>query len=185
MQPVRLSGEPLRPRIVFERLPEVTTPKQSIGQPGTVVGTPETKAEAALKSVQPEIPAQKSTSKASEWSAKRLKKIETGAPLTVPGDSGPEMPISRYPGFRASQDGEANCRLDGRACLAIIEAAQDGEDCFIRFTAESEGSEAPAKKAGADLQPKVEIKAGPKAETKPTAKVDAKPIEQSRAAQRP
>ena len=63
---LRLVGLPLRPKIVFAQTPPATGQEQS---------------------------PKPSSSLASAWSAKRLKKVETGAPPSAPGNSGQPMPV--------------------------------------------------------------------------------------------
>ncbi len=83
---LRLSSLPLRPKVVFE-------------QPQAGVAQPQTLAQHARGQLQQSVPVQDAPVKkpssplAAEWSAKRLKKVETGAPPSAPGDPGRLKPV--------------------------------------------------------------------------------------------
>ena len=78
----RLSTPPLRPKVVFE--PQQQAP---------VVAQPQAEAKTQPAADETASLQKQSSSLAAAWSAKRLKKVETGTPHTAPGDSGQITPV--------------------------------------------------------------------------------------------
>ena len=165
-QPLRLSSLPLRPKVVFERTPDAA--------PATEPVQPADQSAAAPK--QP-------SSLAAAWSAKRLKKNETGVPPTAPGISGRSAPVEN-PVSEPSQPVSPAPPVE----TAKTEAAKILKPASIQPAAAPEVTAAPnaAQEGKAEIKAPAGIKPE-KAEPKPAqpAATPAEPVQARQIIARP